>query len=73
MNCFALVPPHTDQDKLDSLDELTEAELDDTFSAKCSEMVTALKQNAVVKAFGDRHLTGNMLLNLAMEFVDALN
>ena len=73
MNCFALVPPHSDQDKLDSLDELAEAELDETFAAKCAEMVTNLKQNAVVKAFGERHLTGNMLLNLAMEFVDALN
>ena len=36
-------------------------------------MVTLLKQNAVVKSIGNRDLTGNMLLNLAMEFVDSLN
>lgn len=32
-----------------------------------------MKQNIVVKAVADRNLTGNMLLNLAMEYVDALN
>lgn len=73
LNCFALVPPHTDQEKLESLSELTEADLNETFNSKCSEMVTALKQNAVVKAIGDRNLTGNMLLNLAMEYIEALN
>jgi hypothetical protein len=36
-------------------------------------MVTHLKQNSVVKAIADRNLTGNMLLNLAMEYVEALN
>jgi len=36
-------------------------------------MITHLKQNTVVKAIADRNLTGNMLLNLAMEYVDALN
>ena len=36
-------------------------------------MVLALKQSHVVKAIGERHLTGNMFLNLAMEYVDALN
>ena len=43
LNCFALVPPHRDQAKLESLDELREAELDQTFSAKCNEMITSLK------------------------------
>ena len=73
LNCFALVPPHSDQEKLESLSELAETDLNETFNSKCMEMVTALKQSAVVKSIGDRQLTGNMLLNLAMEYVDALN
>ena len=36
-------------------------------------MITSLKQNHIVKAIGDRHLTGNMLLNLAMEYIESLN
>ena len=73
LNCFALVPPHADEQKLENLSELNENELDQVFNAKCQEMITSLKQNSVAKAIGDRHLTGNMLLNLAMEFVDSLN
>ena len=73
LNCFALVPPHEDQEKLENLVELTESDLNETFNSKCNDMVTHLKQNAVVKSIGNRDLTGNMLLNLAMEFVDSLN
>ena len=55
------------------MSSLDQSELNQTFTAKCQEMVTYLKQNHVVKAVGERHLTGNMLLNLAMEYVEALN
>jgi len=67
------VPPHADEEKLEDLTSLDEAELNTSFNSKCKEMVTHLKQNHVVKAIGERHLTGNMLLNLAMEYVEALN
>ena len=32
-----------------------------------------LKMNFVVKTINERPLTGNMFLNLAMEYIDALN
>ena len=67
------MPPHSDEEKREDLCSLNESELEPNFSAKCKEMITALKQNHVVKAIGDRHLTGNMLLNLAMEYVESLN
>ena len=73
LNCFALMPPHPDEERLTDMSSLDQAELNSTFTAKCHEMVTYLKQNHVVKAVGERHLTGNMLLNLAMEYVEALN
>lgn len=73
LNCYALVPPHSDEEKVADLGSLNESELEPSFTAKCKEMVTSLKQNHVVKAIGDRHLTGNMLLNLAMEYVESLN
>ena len=73
LSCFALVPPLSDEAKLDDLSAVKESELNATFNAKAKELVTFLKQNCVVKAIGERHLTGSMLLNLAMEYVEALN
>jgi len=45
-------------------------DLNEIFNVKVKDMAFQLKQNTVVKAIGERQLTGNMLLNLAMEFVD---
>jgi len=73
LNCFALVPPHHDEEKLECLNELQASDLNEGYNSKVAEMTTLLKQNTVVKSIGERHLTGNMLLNLAMEFVDSLN
>ena len=73
LNCFALVPPHNEEEKLECLSELQASELNQAFETKCLEMIIHLKQNAVVKSIGDRHLTGNMLLNLAMEYIESLN
>ena len=38
-----------------------------------SDFILQLKMNFAVKAINDRPLTGNMLLNLAMEYIEALN
>ena len=38
-----------------------------------SDFILQLKMNYVVKAINERPLTGNMFLNLAMEYIDALN
>ena len=73
LNCFALVPPHNDEEKLENLAELQEMDLNEAFNVKVKDMTLQLKQNTVLKAIGERQLTGNMLLNLAMEFVDQLN
>ena len=73
LNCFALVPPHNDEEKLENLAELQEMDLNEAFNVKVKDMTLQLKQNTVLKAIRERQLTGNMLLNLAMEFVDQLN
>lgn len=43
LNCFALVPPHTDEEKVESLAELQASDLDQVFETKCQEMIMHLK------------------------------
>ena len=52
---------------------MAETELTKGFVQGVSDLVLQLKMNFVVKAINDRPLTGNMFLNLAMEYVEALN
>ena len=40
LNCFALLPPHNDEAKLESLSELDDKDLNEAFNTKCSEFVT---------------------------------
>ena len=35
LNCYALVPPHSDEQQLENLSELNESELDQAFNTKC--------------------------------------
>ena len=73
LNCFALKQPCEDVSKLENLEELQEHDLTDEFRNKCAEIISTLKQEHVIKQINGRQLTGNMLLNLTMEYVDALN
>ena len=52
---------------------MAETELTKGFTQGVSDLVLQLKMNFVVKAINDRPLTGNMFLNQAMEYVEALN
>jgi len=52
---------------------MQESDLKEEFTSACSDFVLQLKMNFVVKAINNRPLTGNMFLNLAMEYIECLN
>jgi hypothetical protein len=73
LNCFALTKPSDDDAGLETIDQMQESQLTKQFAQSCSDFILQLKMNFAVKAINHRPLTGNMLLNLAMEYVDTLN
>ena len=58
---------------IETIDQMPESELTKAFTQGMSDLLLQLKSNHVVKAINDRPLTGNMFLNLAMEYVEAIN
>ena len=64
LQCFALKKPFT----ADEPDRVVQV-----FATKSTDLFINLKQSASAKLINGRHLTGNMFLNLTLEYVDALN
>ena len=73
LNCFALCKPTDNEGMIETIDQMADTELTKAFSQAMSDLTLHLKMNFVVKAINDRPLTGNMFLNLAMEYIDSLN
>ena len=73
LNCFALCKPTNNEGMIETIDQMPESELSKAFTQGMSDLLLHLKSNHVVKAINDRPLTGNMFLNLAMEYVEAIN
>jgi len=73
IECFPMNRPVDDDSKLESLDVCKKADLKPEFVKSCEDLLINLKNKIKVKQINGRPLTGNMLLSLAMEYVDQIN
>ena len=70
MSCYALVEA---EEKTSFLGYGDSTKIRDEFKSEAQKLMLDLKQNHRVKEINGKPMTGYMLLNLALEYVDALN
>lgn len=74
MECHALVKPLDDSDSvLENLASMDYSSLKTEFKQATEALILDLKDNVKVKEISGRPLTAPMILNLTLEYVEAIN
>lgn len=72
-DCFTLVQPHVDEEKLQILDKLEDSELRAEFSHQVLNFRKRVMSNIKPKTFQNKQLNGDMYVSLLTSYVTAIN